>query len=294
MRFVHNRNLFLLSVCAAGLLALALARLFSGGLSLMLLDETTLARPVASRAGRILPQPERNPEPPGLRERLARLGSGPFFRSPAGTAEPEDPAGGGEITLLGVLAGSPDFARALIRTTRDSLVREYAVSERAANFRILAIHSNSILVGRKGGQRRLGLGESLGGGAGTGPASVRPVTSTKAGACRPPGCERIVADRQKLCRMAADPTKVYQYNKFTPVLANGKMEGLRLVQVQPQNNFVYELGARSGDILRRVNGQPLGNPRALLKLFDDCETVDRITADLERGGRIVSRQIILK
>jgi len=71
----------------------------------------------------------------------------------------------------------------------------------------------------------------------------------------------------------------------SPYMKNGKMEGLRLVRV-PRNNIVYELGGRSGDIIKRVNGHELSQIDQMYKLWDNIKDDSIVSVDLERNNQI--------
>lgn len=82
-------------------------------------------------------------------------------------------------------------------------------------------------------------------------------------------------------------------NKFTPITKDGKILGIKMVFI-PQQNFLYELGARSGDIIRRINGQPMDNMNKLMELWQNIQTLNQITVELERGGKIIPFEIIIQ
>ncbi len=72
---------------------------------------------------------------------------------------------------------------------------------------------------------------------------------------------------------------------ISPYMKNGKMEGIRLIRV-PKNNIVYELGGRSGDIIKRVNGHELNQIDQLYKLWENIKDDSLISVDLERNHQI--------
>lgn len=71
-----------------------------------------------------------------------------------------------------------------------------------------------------------------------------------------------------------------------PYRVNGKIVGYRLINVRPYN-VLYKLGARSGDIIRRVNGQQLDSTEKLMSMWESVKNDPKITVDLERGGKPV-------
>jgi type II secretion system protein C len=72
---------------------------------------------------------------------------------------------------------------------------------------------------------------------------------------------------------------------ISPYMVNGQMEGLRLMRV-PNDNIVYELGGRSGDIVRRVNGHEVNQIDQMYKLWENIKDDSFISVDLERNNQI--------
>jgi general secretion pathway protein C len=69
-----------------------------------------------------------------------------------------------------------------------------------------------------------------------------------------------------------------------PYRINGQIVGYRLINVRP-NNIMFKLGARSGDIVRRVNGQILDSTQKLMGMWETIKNDPKITVDLEREGK---------
>jgi type II secretion system protein C len=72
---------------------------------------------------------------------------------------------------------------------------------------------------------------------------------------------------------------------ISPYMINGQMEGLRLMRV-PNDNIVFELGGRSGDIVRRVNGHEVNQIEQMYKLWENIKDDSFISVDLERNNQI--------
>jgi general secretion pathway protein C len=71
----------------------------------------------------------------------------------------------------------------------------------------------------------------------------------------------------------------------SPNMVDGRMDGLKLLRV-PANNIVYELGARSGDIIRRVNGHEVNQVDQMYKLWENIKDDSFISVDLERNSQV--------
>jgi len=69
-----------------------------------------------------------------------------------------------------------------------------------------------------------------------------------------------------------------------PERVNGQIVGYRLITVRPQN-ILFRLGARSGDIVKRVNGQALDSTQKLMSMWETIKNDPKITVDIERQGK---------
>lgn len=74
---------------------------------------------------------------------------------------------------------------------------------------------------------------------------------------------------------------------ISPYMVNGQMQGLRLIRV-PNESIVFELGGRSGDIIKRVNGHELNQVDQMYKLWENIKDDSSITVDLERKNQMFS------
>ncbi|HNL02357.1 MAG TPA: general secretion pathway protein GspC, partial [Leptospiraceae bacterium] len=106
------------------------------------------------------------------------------------------------------------------------------------------------------------------------------------------GATKINITRDRLLASTKNPEMIYQ-NKFAPVTRDGKVLGLKLLFV-PQGNFLYELGARSGDIIRRFNGEPLENQDRMIQMWQSLQSANRITIEVERGGKVIPFEILIQ
>lgn len=71
-----------------------------------------------------------------------------------------------------------------------------------------------------------------------------------------------------------------------PERVNGQIVGYRLITVRPQN-ILFRLGARSGDIVKRVNGQVLDSTQKLMSMWETIKNDPKITVDIERQGKSI-------
>lgn len=72
-----------------------------------------------------------------------------------------------------------------------------------------------------------------------------------------------------------------------PHRVNNEIVGYRLIRLQPYN-VLYQYGARTGDIIMRVNGHALNSTERLYRMWEMVQSESQIRVDIERGGRPVT------
>ncbi len=72
-----------------------------------------------------------------------------------------------------------------------------------------------------------------------------------------------------------------------PHFQGGKMNGYRIKKIHP-SNVLYSLGARSGDIVKAVNGHQIDDIKKVLKLWERVQKENNIRVDILRRGSIIS------
>ena len=149
----------------------------------------------------------------------------------------------------------------------------------------LCIFAEGIVIQRGDGKLTVRVGET------TGAALEKQQTQNQTES--DPNATKITIQRAKIQELAKNQKELYE-NKFAPIKSDdGRILGLRLIMV-PQGNILYEMGARSGDILKRINGEPLENQQKMFEIWQRVQTQDRFNVDLERGGKNVPYEIIIQ
>ena len=278
-----QKNIFLLSIAAGAFLGAALAYLVIVLLTFQFAGATdsSQARPRANPGPIITPPPSRPFED------YQEIISGNFFRD-SPVVKGEEGIAITEIkqfTLLGVLAGSPEFANAAIQLEGESEPNEYYLGEEVGGSKIVSIFAEGIVIQRGDGKLTVRVGET------TGAALEKQQTQNQTES--DPNATKITIQRAKIQELAKNQKELYE-NKFAPITSDdGRILGLRLIMV-PQGNILYEMGARSGDILKRINGEPLENQQKMFEIWQRVQTQDRFNVDLERGGKNVPYEIIIQ
>lgn len=229
----------------------------------------------------------------GFRDELSILSSPLFSIAPAqpqSTAEEvpmvtESPLLK-KYELNGVILIAKGKSIALIRRAGQRVSEIYRRGDRLDNAEIVKIEKYRVLL--NDGRNTIVL-----------PMYYRYMSRTTTGQGPEPVKEMESADKfssareiKKVLSRSEVETKVFQkVNEIltqiaiSPYMKDGNMEGLRLVRV-PKDNIVYELGGRSGDLVRRVNGHELNQVDQMYKLWENIKDDSFISVDLERNNQI--------
>ena len=85
--------------------------------------------------------------------------------------------------------------------------------------------------------------------------------------------------------MKGNASSIYKGASFGPDLKDGKITGYKIHRVKP-NHLFFKLGARSGDVVRRVNGFELNDTERMFELWKSIKTAPSVNLQLERNGKL--------
>ena len=81
--------------------------------------------------------------------------------------------------------------------------------------------------------------------------------------------------------------------RVIPHYRDGKPQGFKIVGVRP-GSLYSQIGVRSGDILKSVNGEEISSPNKALELYEKLKNSDNVAVDVERRGRKVTLDYQIK
>ncbi|MGE4298398.1 MAG: hypothetical protein AB7E47_10250 [Desulfovibrionaceae bacterium] len=90
-----------------------------------------------------------------------------------------------------------------------------------------------------------------------------------------------------------DPAWLLQQALYKPHLADGKIDGFTISNIQP-NSILNNIGFRNGDIMKRINGETINGPQALMQMYSGLPKAQSLSIDVERDGSIKNLLIVLK
>ncbi len=81
--------------------------------------------------------------------------------------------------------------------------------------------------------------------------------------------------------------------RIVPNCRDGLCHGFKLFSIKP-GSLTYQLGLRSGDIVRRINGKNLDSPEKVLELYAQLKDASRIALLLEREGKALRHSYLIQ
>lgn len=206
----------------------------------------------------------------------------PFFRTGVqGAASATVTALG--LTLFGVNINEATGSGSASIAGEDGVQTSYAVGEEIApGVKLVGVAFDHVLLDRGGARESLFLDQS-GDAAVAAPATVLPAPTPEMGAAAPAG----TGTGGEL-----SPDSLKAGVAFAPRTENGRVTGL-VVQPQGDGAVFRAAGLRPGDVIRGVNGRPIGSAGDAAALASQIAPGARISLEIERGASVVPVAIFL-
>jgi len=178
------------------------------------------------------------------------------------------------LTLTGIISESNgQRSRALIQTGRKDQ-DSFSVEDTITNgVKLHAIYANRVILDRSGRFETLTLESVKQAKSLTGVTRSQAVSSELA--------EDLGDVRQKIL---ANPANAQRYIRLQPERQNGSLVGYRIYPGADRGLF-EKAGLKPGELVTAVNGQPLNNPAASLKLLSNLAQASSASVTLERDGQ---------
>ncbi|MCD6569333.1 MAG: type II secretion system protein GspC [Deltaproteobacteria bacterium] len=176
------------------------------------------------------------------------------------------------LTLKGTITGPRDIARAIIEDKgKQSL---YKIGDTIKNAVLIAIYRNKVIMEVGGVEQMLVIKETK--------------TKDKKTARYTPGRRSAQVSAPSL---PADITDIMQNldkyigkARIVPYFKGGQPYGFRVSNVD-RSSLLYEMGARSGDIVKSINGMPIRTPEDAFNAYQELKDESSVEVELERRGK---------
>jgi general secretion pathway protein C len=189
-------------------------------------------------------------------------------------------ASAADLRLLGTISGPAPIARALIKKKTDPEAKIYKLRDNVFGFSLTQIMSSKVhlRLGKDVVILDLYAPENEGG--------IAPQSSSAPGSTEGKIQQTISRAflQQKVLKKLDNALKGLQAG---PYRVDGQIQGYRIMTIRPYN-ILYKLGARNGDIIKRVNGHPIDSTEKLYTLWGSIQGESRISVDLERNNKMMT------
>lgn len=206
----------------------------------------------------------------------------PFFRSNAqGPASATVTTLG--LTLFGININEATGGGSAIIAGEDGVQNSYAVGDEIApGVKLVGVAFDHVLLDRGGARESLFLDQS-GDAAPANPATPLPAPTPEIGS--PAAASSNASGEMSSATLKAGVG-------FAPRTENGRVTGL-VVQPQGDGATFRAAGLRPGDVIRSVNGRPIGSASDAAGLANQIAPGARLSLEVERGASVVPVAIFL-
>ena len=178
-----------------------------------------------------------------------------------------------KIALLGTVTGSEQNAFAVIEETDKRKQGLYKIGDSVQNATVKKILREKVVlrVGTK--DEILTMEESA---ASRRDKRRRPSKSTERGTT-------ITVSRKDIQNSLKDINNLMSQVRIRPHFKDGKSDGLSVSRIKGGSIF-SKLGLRNGDIVQKINGEPINSPDEVLMLYEKLKSGSRVSLEVTRKG----------
>jgi general secretion pathway protein C len=197
---------------------------------------------------------------------------------PAGTAA----AGSSPLRLKGVIAPTPGVeASAIFSTGAGRDIAVFLDGEVQPGVKLVEVQPTHVMVSRAGVRERIDLEAARSAAAAPSPNQPRQ-GAFKLNVSRTGG-NSFALSRKELDDALRDPNQLNYLGAINTLAGGG---GVRM-EAAPAGSLAQKLGLQAGDIIKKVNGQPVASAGDLARLYTQFGTISSIQADVQRGSAMV-------
>jgi len=117
--------------------------------------------------------------------------------------------------------------------------------------------------------------------------------NSKYGKIEHPSEDRWVVKKETVRKAAEDASEILAQLYLTPYWSGGRMEGF-LINGIKSGSIAKEMGIKTNDIIKKVNGETLDSPRKIFKLYRQLKHLPSVQVEVERSGKMVQLTYDLK
>lgn len=200
------------------------------------------------------------------------------------TGDAERPLAEMGISLKGTITGPSEIARAIIEESNAQKL--YRIGDTLKGATLIAIFRNKVIMDVNGQQKMLVVEETKAGGglaSRNGRAGRSPRFPVGTSVASAGGIPEAMKNMDQLLGSA----------RVVPYYRGGQPYGFRVSDVA-EGAKVYELGVRTGDIIKSINGVPIRTPQDALNAYQELQAGTSVQLEIERQGSTTTVNVPLK
>ncbi len=203
----------------------------------------------------------------------------PMSVSASASAQSAPAVSESELVLLGTISGPPDVSRALIKKKSEPEAKVYGMWKDVYGYRIVRITESKVHLKIGKEIRILDMYADL-------QKDQQKPAVQAAGPAQQSNLKQNLSRSELQQKVLKNIDNALQGVRAGPYRVDGRIEGYKIFRIRPYN-VLYKLGARPGDIIKRINNNPVNSTEKLYQIWESVKTDSRITVDLERGGQML-------
>ena len=183
------------------------------------------------------------------------------------------------LRLKGVIAPTPGVAAsAIFSTGAGKDIAVYLGREVQPGVKLSAVYPDHVMLSRNGVDERIDL-DAMRGGKPTQQAMRGPGFRLNVASS---GDNRYSLSRKELDDALRDPNQL----NYLGVIGMPPGGGVRM-EAAPSGSLAQKLGLQPGDVIRKINGQPVASSGDLARFYQQFATTSTINAEIQRGSQTV-------
>lgn len=199
-----------------------------------------------------------------------------------------------EMIVTGTLSGHPSFARVTVKEKDKEEADEFRIGEKVGGYKVKTIADHYAVLSKNGINLKVEIGQTI--------KEAKEVYNAQMAAGNKPIAENnlvsaetktVPISRTDFEKYLRNPADLYKDARFGPNLVNGKIDGYKIYQVAPTHIFA-QLGAKGGDVVKRVNGMPLNETEKMLEIWAAVKNSPKVTVDLLRKEKIITYEFQIR
>jgi len=198
----------------------------------------------------------------------------------AGSIQPAEEELG--LVLIGTIAGSPLFSRAIIRDVKSKMPQLCKIGGTVGGASIKSIQKDAVILVHNGQSKILRL--QVGSDHTESRTEATLAKSSELGKPAQPILP-IGESASKIPMTLGHLENIFDKAIIEPHAVNGQTEGLRVTGLENMP-FVKDIGLKNGDIIRQVNGHHLTDKRKAYQILQKARTQPTLSMELLRQGKM--------